>query len=349
MRRTFVAVCSLLSCISYASGFEIDGVVEVQISPTKPTANAKPLIFELPHYKLSPQALQSLKNNLADYQKYGTTYGIQPVDLPSHANVGMHGTPVLNQGKHGSCVTFAITGAINATLEAGDYISQLCNLELGSQLAIDGKQRFSGWNGNYGTLVLQQIDQYGIISQNYQKLNGCAGVKEYPILDRENLGSPMSETEFTEHSIPVNNLYSWEILFFNEGWLVPNSDMNSLIIKVKQELSKGNLLTFGVLLDTKLGHAGAAGQNHVLNDTWMLTPQIVMDSMHNSIDAGHDMVITGYDDNAIVAAEDGTTNHGIFFLRNSWSSLAGDNGNYYVSYDYFKFLTQEIHLFKLKK
>ena len=125
--------------------------------------------------------------------------------------------------------------------------------------------------------------------------------------------------------------------------------MNSLILKVKQELVKGNILTFGVLLDTKLGHAGAMGQYHVLNDTWMLTPQIIKDAMDSPLTAGHDMVIIGYDDQAVVIDEFGNRNQGIFFLRNSWSALAGDNGNYYVSYDYFKYLTQEIHLFKLKK
>ncbi len=336
---------TFLSSVSYANNLEIDGTIEVSITPSQQTSNAQPLIFALPHYKLSPQALHSIKEKLADYNKHGTDNGIQPVDLPRHVNVGMQGTPVLNQGRHGSCVTFAITGAIDALLGAGDYISQLCNLELGSQLAIDGKLPFSGWNGNYGSLVLQQIDQYGIISQNYQKLEGCAGVRDYPLKDAKDLGHPMSESEFTQHSIDISKLYSWEVLMFNEGWLIPSSEMNTLIIKIKKELAKGNLLTFGVLLDTQLGHAGAMGQYHVLNDTWMLTPQIVMDG---PLTAGHDMVITGYDDDAVVLDAQGYSNQGIFFLRNSWSSLAGDNGNYYVSYDYFKYLTQEVHLFKLK-
>lgn len=348
-RMILLSFFGLLPNLGAAHGVKLDGVVEVTLESSQQSENSQPLIFELPHYQLSKSALNRLKEQLVSYQKYGTAYGIQPVDLPRHANVGMNGTPVLNQGRHGSCVTFAITAAINAVLGAGDYISQLCNLELGSQLAIVGKQPYSGWNGNYGTLVLEQIEQYGAISQNYQKLYGCAGVKEYPLKDAKDLGNPMSEAEFTAHSVDISKLYSWEILFFNEGWFAPEVDLNSLIIKVKQELAKGNILTFGVLLDTKLGHAGAMGQHHVPYDTWMLTPQIVMDGMDNPLTAGHDLVITGYDDDAVVSDAQGNSNKGIFFLRNSWSSLAGDNGNYYVSYDYFKYLTQEVHLIKLRR
>ena len=208
---------SFLSSIAYANSSEIDGVVEVTINPTQHTEHSQPLIFELPHYKLSKQALHTIKERLADYQKHGTSYGVQPSDLPSYTYVGMHGTPVLNQGRHGSCVTFAITGAIDALLRAGDYISQLCNLELGSQLANEGKQAYSGWNGNYGSLVLEQIDEYGIVSQSHQKLEGCAGVTEYPVSDAKNIGYPMSEDEFTKNSIDVGRLYTWKVLLFNEG------------------------------------------------------------------------------------------------------------------------------------
>jgi hypothetical protein len=350
MKRILLIGLSLLSSsIMYAQGIEMDGVAKVEVTPNDQASDHEPLIFELPRYKLSPQAHQSLKQKLKDYQLNGSSYAIQTTDLPRHVTVSMQGMPVLNQGRHGSCVTFAITAAIDATIGTGDYISQLCNLELGSQLAIDGKQPLSGWNGNYASLVLKQIDQFGVLSQNYQQFHGCAGVKEYPLNDEADRGNPMSEAEFTSHSVDIGQLYSWEVLFFNEGWLLPNPDMNTLLSKVKQELAKGHLLTFGVFLDVKFGQAGAMGQYHVPNDTWMLTPELIMDEMNNPENAGHDMVITGYDDEATVVDAKGNINKGIFFLRNSWSTRAGDKGNYYVSYDYFKYLTQEVHVIKLKK
>lgn len=346
MRIYFLILALVLSASIQASGVTFDGVVEVAISPTE---GSEPLIFELPRVKLSSQIAHALKAQLREYQLHGTTYAIQPNDLPRRVDVGMRGTPVLNQGRHGSCVTFAVTGAIDALLGAGDYISQLCNLELNSQLAVEEKTPYSGWNGNYGTLVLQQIERFGIITQNHQKLEGCAGVKEYPLLDSKDQGKLMSETEFLQHSVDISRIFSWEVLMFNEGWLLPATDMNALILKVKRELAQNNLLTFGVLLDTKLGHGGALGQYHVNFDTWMLTPQIIKDGMDGPFTAGHDLVITGYDDDAVVVDEQGNTNKGIFFLRNSWSERVGDQGNYYVSYDYFKFLAQEVHLYRLKK
>ena len=45
--------------------------------------------------------------------------------------------------------------------------------------------------------------------------------------------------------------------------------------------------------------------------------------------------------------EQGVIHQGLFTLRNSWGSKAGDAGNYYLTYDYFKSLT--IDLTKIKK
>ena len=62
------------------------------------------------------------------------------------------------------------------------------------------------------------------------------------------------------------------------------------------------------------------------------------------------MVIIGYDDDAQVVDEKGYTfNKGIFILRNSWSSLAGDQGNFYMSYDYFKLLVHNLNIIKLRQ
>lgn len=63
----------------------------------------------------------------------------------------------------------------------------------------------------------------------------------------------------------------------------------------------------------------------------------------------HELLITGYDDDVQVRDDNGHTQQGIFTLRNSWSSLVGDNGNYYVTYDYFKFLALEAMALQIKK
>lgn len=343
-----VAILSLSSSLALASQVSLNGEVDIEITPKNQSGVTKSLKFKLPKFKLSNDAKFYLRNQLAQYPKNAVNPASFSSELPRKVKLGMQFTPVLDQGYHGSCVTFAVTGAIDAALGAGDYISQLCNLELGSYLAIHDKVNASGWNGSTASWVLQQITDYGIISQNYQRLNGCADVRDYPLDDPDNEGKPMSDSEFLAHSIPITNLISWKPLFDTDESFSPKADMDNVINQIKEELAKGNRLNLALLLDVNLGDAGAVGTNRVLNDTWMLTPEIVMDGMNGTIQAGHELIITGYDDGVEVTDNNGHTNRGVFTLRNSWSNLAGDQGDYYVSYDYVKFLLLEVTAIRLK-
>jgi len=345
-----LAVTALSSSIAFASRFEITGEVDIKVQPNNKTlsASSKPLEFKLPKIKLSGQSKKYLVNQLKNYPR--DTLQIHPLssELPPKMDLGMEGTPVLNQGMHGSCVTFAVTGAINALLGAGDYVSQLCSLELGSWLTIHNEQDYSGWKGIWAPIVLNQLMTYGIISQNYQKLHGCAGVHEYPLKDETDEGNPMSKAEYSQHSIPLAKMLQWSSILDTEDAFSGKISPKELIWLTKKQIAKGHRPVFAMLLDIKVGYAGAVGNYKVANDTWMLTPQIVLDAMHDDIYAGHEMVITGYDDEALVTDEEGHVNKGIFKLRNSWSSQSGDQGNYYVSYDYFAFFIMENHIIKLK-
>lgn len=346
LTTTFI---SMTSSLVFAANISFDGTVDVNITPQNQAAGVNtPLTFELPKFKLSEEAKQVLKKRMLQYKANGPSYMANTYEIPSHVQLGMQGTPVLNQGRHGSCVTFAVTAAYDATLGAGDYISQLCNLELGSYLSIQDKIAYSGWNGSYGPWVLEQIDNYGIISKKFQALEGCAGVKEYPVSDKYNEGKPMSEAEFKQHSVDIKKLISWSSLLNETDAFGEAVDMYDILYKVKHELAKGNRVTIGMMLDVAQGHGGAVGQNKVPYDTWMLTPNIIADAIYGQIEAGHEMVITGYDDDAVVVDENGNANQGLFTLRNSWSTLAGDNGNYYLSYDHFIMLTIGLQTIKLK-
>ena len=99
----------------------------------------------------------------------------------------MNGVPVLNQGRHGSCVTFAVTAAMDAVIGHGDYISQLCSLELGKSLEYNGYLP-SGWDGSLGPIVLNQFSRFGVVSKNDQASKSCADVKEYPLADGKKHG-----------------------------------------------------------------------------------------------------------------------------------------------------------------
>jgi hypothetical protein len=343
-----VVALSLSSSLACASQVTLKGEVDITLTPKNPSGVAQPLKFSLPKYELSAEAKSYLHDQLAQYPKNSVNHASFATELPRTVRVGMQLTPVLNQGRHGSCVTFAVTAALNAALGAGDYISQLCNLELGSYLAINDKANASGWNGSYAPWVLQQITDYGIISQSYQKLNGCAGLRDYPLDNKTDEGLPMSDTEFMAHSIPISNLINWQSLLTDAEAFSPKADMDEIIFKIKEELAKGNRLNVGILLDTNLGNAGAVGTNRAFNDTWMLTPKIIVDAMNDNIHAGHELVITGYNDDLEVADSNGVVNRGVFTLRNSWSSLAGDHGDYYVTYDYLKFLALEVIAIHMK-
>lgn len=342
------AVLSLSASFVCAAQVTLKGEVEVHLNSKYHKGVEHPLKFRLPQYELSSEAKSYLHDQLALYPQNAVNHASFSTELPQKVKLGMQMTPVLDQGYHGSCVTFAVTAAIDAALGAGDYISQLCSLELGSYLAIHDRTAASGWNGSIAPLVLQQITEYGIISQNYQKLNGCAGVRQYPLDDQFDEGMPMSDAEFMEHSIPLSNLISWSPLVSDEEAFSANVNMDEAIYRIKEELAKGNRLSVGILLDVFYGDAGAVGTNRAFNDTWMLTPEIIQDAMNGTLYAGHELVITGYDDNLEVRDENGHMNKGAFTLRNSWSRFAGDQGDYYVSYDYIKFLAFEVMAIHLK-
>ena len=91
----------------------------------------------------------------------------------------MNNVPVLDQGQHGSCVTFAVTAAYDAVIGSGDYISQLCQLQLGNYLEANG-YGYSGWNGSLGRYVLSQIDSFGIVTKAQEASYGCGGLYQYP-------------------------------------------------------------------------------------------------------------------------------------------------------------------------
>lgn len=258
-------------------------------------------------------------------------------DLPSSVDLGMNNTPVLNQGHHGSCVTFANTGALDAALGKGDYISQLCNLALGKSFAENGFQ-FSGWSGSFGPLVLSQITNFGIMNTADQEKYGCGGLYEYPMIESSNTVKPMPLTQFHRHNENIGKNIVWTELITAYDWLEGEYCPCKFLHDVKLALSEEHRVTFGTLLDVKVGHAGALGhyKSTTHNDTWMLTPVIEEHAKQGVVDAGHELVIYGYDDNASINGQ-----QGILFIRNSWGERAGFNGDYFMTYDYFKLLAYE--------
>lgn len=271
--------------------------------------------------------------------------------LPTSINLDMNGVPVLDQGHHGSCVTFAATAAVDATLAKGDYVSQLCQLELGSYLEKDSYLP-SGWSGSFAPWVFDQMMRYGIVNTENQKTKGCAEIREYPVKAEENEGNPMSSSEYKQMSEDLNEkLYPVYLMnFFQrlDSHFSDSSQASKVLLQVKELLAKGRYATLGTfLILAPQCSAGACATYRTQQDTWALTKEIE----DSSLDVGgHEMVITGYDDKAVALDQAGKKHQGLLTLRNSWSADAGDHGNFYMTYDYFKkFVGEVVEIVKVKE
>ncbi|STX51226.1 cysteine protease, papain C1 family [Legionella busanensis] len=332
-----------------AQGIEVAGTVthtivnnntSNQLTKTEPSKEIRLLKIKLSNKE--KELLNLRVKNLKELNNYNIKS-----KGPLQIQLGMNNVPVLDQGRHGTCVTFAVTAAMNAALNQGDYISQLCQLQLGNYLAENG-YNFSGWDGSLGRTVINQMETFGIVNKEQEANVGCGGLNKYPH-GGDDPTTAMSPEEFHRISEPLNpeRVQSFPILdpyqAFNE-----RVDINKTLTEVKKALLAGDRVTFAVLLvDYDLGTVGAVGSKNTLNDTWVLTPVIARDVwLKSEFVAGHEMVITGFDDNAVAKDDEGNKHKGLLTLRNSWGKNLGDKGDFYMSYDYFKVLAFEAQRIK---
>lgn len=306
----------------------------------KANSNGSTKEITLLKVQVSPHAKAIMAQRVANLSDSKTTLKATQTRLPSHVQLGMNNVPVLNQGVHGTCATFANTAAISAALDKGDYVSQLCQLQLGNYFQTAAYSP-SGWDGSWGRFVLSQIEMFGFVSKAQQKANGCAGLTDYPTFT-EGSRSEMTLAEFHPISEALPENVAWSPIVDVYQAFLKETDTNKAIQDIKQALNAGDRVTFGILLfDFNLGVMGAVGKHNVANDTWVMTPEIVHDIAFGSDFGGHEMIITGYDDNAIAVDDNGEKYKGLFTLRNSWGDDIGDKGDFYISYDYVKALLIE--------
>lgn len=273
--------------------------------------------------------------------------------LPSHVQLGMNDVPVLDQGQHGTCVTFAATAALDALIGRGDYISQLCLLNLGNFIGNHTLFRPSGWDGSYASITLARLSEYGIVSKEYEKMYGCGGVTQYP---KDNPFSPENEMTIEDYhhahlrSVPFfegEHFIQTELLNFQQR-MTNQESMDNIQSNVKKALYQGDRVLIGVLLPMN-EWIGLEGQFQAPHDAWVLTgrteylaSRAISDPSQWGQWGGHEMIITGYDDEAIAVDGAGVAHKGLFTLRNSWGIGVGDQGDFYMSYDYFKALTLDL-------
>lgn len=231
-------------------------------------------------------------------------------------NLGMSNVPVLDQGDFGTCATFAVTAALDALKNVGDYISQQCLLELGKY----EEHTYgipSGWDGNTYTRVLELIEKYGVVNKHT-----CPHTYGHDQL----MMYPDTYYRYSFHG-------QWAHDF---NWLALTSVDDSKVIdsakleKVKQSINTGHrVLLASFLIDDYA--QGFPIKNKSLNGLWALPKNYSFNDfkhdMKNNKIGGHATIITGYDDLTRLLK-----------IRNSWGAVLGDHGDFYMTYDYFNLM-----------
>lgn len=303
--------------------------------------NQTEIIVQLQHYALSPKARRSLAT------RAGMRFFSEKKTLLGEKQLGMNDVPVLNQGAFGSCVTFANIGAIDALLSPKDYISEWCNLTLGQYLEKNSKNYQSGWNGSYGEIVLNQMLYLGVIPKQEEGTIRCGDVDSYAAAG--STSAAMSLSDFNRYSHELTHVAWNPILTYMDGLYFKNKEMMKILDEVRSTLIAGDRMTLGFLIDDTQLFLGIEGQRYVPNDTWVMTPEIEAHLSEGKVDAGHEVIVTGFDDNAVVYDKKGQPHQGVLTLRNSWGAKAGNQGDYYMTYDYFLQTTVEVQrIFRIK-
>lgn len=246
-------------------------------------------------------------------------------------DLSMGNVPVLDQGAHGSCVTFAATAAIDAKMNAGDYISQQCLLELGNHInkvkdcekdedfsndGDDDEYGCSGWEGLMtASSTLSRINKYGVVSKT-----SCP---ESYILS-ENHPFKKNSLNYQQYRNLSNNLWT------NAFTYKKLTDGN--VNQVKNAINNNHRVVIGIHLHAD--YIGGLPINGKPYGLWSLpynANKFAYEMMYeDKYGGGHALVITGYDDQ-----------RQLFKVRNSWSDKVGDSGEFYISYDYYKLLNDD--------
>jgi C1A family cysteine protease len=279
-------------------------------------------------------------------------------NLPSEVDLGMNGVPVLFQGDYPTCVTFAVTVALDAALNKGDYISQLCLLQLSNTVAANSFWH-NLWDGSSNTILLNYISHYGIMTTSDQQKGYCNNVKIFPTtFDKKYMKHKLSVSAYHAHSEDIYRNYriepqalfqfahtysidggsDWILTLGNnsDGWITPEESFAAM----RKSLAEGNRVVLEFLFK---GNLGRGGMVNVDNDTWFASNELrsAFGSQQYSGEANdwytHDVVIYGYNDEVTVQNAAGETQTGVFYLRNSW----GEEKLEYMSYDFFKLMSIE--------
>lgn len=293
--------------------------------------NNQTTMFTAPLMKLDSQQKKAIKESIVSYK-------MPESKLASRVNLTMNGVPVLNQGIHPTCVSFALIAALDALKGAGDYYSPLCLLNLGKYIEQNG-YKHSGWNYAENLPIFNRIREFGLVPTHIQKTYGCGGITQYPTDTNDN---SMAMTPEDYHRYSENMRHSG----FNDYnfFVKDHNEVNSIINFSRQALNNGHrlVLMFASPVDE---HNGIHGSYKTTQDSWVLSDELAEKLKNQSeIDQlyGHDVVVVGYDDEVVIKDFQGKTHLGAVIVRNSWGEGLGNHGDFFISYDFLTALGLEL-------
>jgi hypothetical protein len=336
--RFFVAL-GALAAVAFANAsaqkaplFRVDGTVQFQIRTnpvdlTKSNLSTQYSVEELSGFKtislMHIQPTEAMLKKLVsatpdttepDFGKSGTIKPFQH-NGSTVVDLGMNNVPVLDQGAYGTCVTFSSTAALDALEGSSDYIDQQCSLELDIADTADDTYPEGGLSGNYwdGAYLATQVIN-PLVNQGVIKKGGCFK-KTYPSSSAR-LTSLKQYTDASDKN-------------FLKGVNVVHHD-NLTLDDMKAALKKGHRMVFASLIGSSVsgfdvqvnGVKGSGG-------LWACKQKSQASSENDcngSYAGGHEIVAIGFDDKQQLVK-----------IRNSWSDTAGDKGDYYMTYAYFKY------------
>ncbi|APJ03172.1 C1 family peptidase [Silvanigrella aquatica] len=261
-----------------------------------------------PTAKMIEKNRQALDESEINGGEIDYSNGIIPFSQsPGAVDLGMANVPVLDQGSYGTCVTFSSTAALDARLKIGDYIDQQCSLALNNALGNNY------WNGAYdATQVLAPLKQHGIV----QKGN-CFG-SQYPTPNQKVSANDYKKVSEKHFSKDINYVY------------YKTASLNDL----KAGLKKGHRFAIGFALADNGDPISVNGFDMNVGGTptsgglWACQQPESDTNFCGDQNAGHEVIVIGYDDN-----------QQLLKIRNSWSDQVADNGDYYMTYTFYKAMT----------
>ena len=344
--RGMVVSLSLLTSVSFASPLlTFDGVVTHRLPKNTATPSFKSISIST--VKSTSSLMKGLKKKPGlEAASSGTAR-----HLPTSTQLGMNAVPIFDQGNWENSALYAIVAGLDALRGEGDYYSVACSIMLGEFINHHGDEQ-----GQDIFRDLARAKEFGLVTKAQQHQSGCAGVMDDNALDK-NTPPSISLEDFHLRSSPLNEsgLSFSRTLLDVPQWLLQEKPSNSVLERVKTSLYYGNRVLLATLVPVLNDDLGLVGIYQQKQDAWVMTPRLEQLSKFNelTLPAGYfglyAMVVTGYDDQAIAVDKEGHPHQGLLTLRHSWGEDVGDQGNFYMSYDYFNvFVVQLTELMQLQ-